>query len=225
MSKFALKIGICGFVFVLSLPVVGQTSEFTDKRDGKKYRTVKIGKQTWMAENLNYETKISSMAQNPAFKTGVSFCYENKDSNCQKYGRLYDFNTAMKACPAGWRLSTNGDWDNLIRTVGSKSGKLKSKTGWTDLNGKTSGNATDNFGFSALPGGSANQQNIDNWDFQGIGNMSIWWVFNNNVGDLSQYSEYENPNMNGSAMSADEDMIHRVGGHNGLWKSVRCVKE
>jgi uncharacterized protein (TIGR02145 family) len=127
---------------------------FIDDRDGKKYITVMIGKQTWMAENLNYGVK-------------GSLCYGNEPANCQKYGRLYDWNTAMKACPAGWHLPSDAEWTALTNFVGSNAGtRLKSASGWN-----SGGNGTDDFGFSALPGGLG----YSNGYFSTVGNYGGWW--------------------------------------------------
>jgi len=152
--------------------VIGGT--FTDSRDGKTYRTVKIGRQTWMAENLN-------------FKTEKSVCYDNADSNCIKYGRLYNWDDAMNACPAGWRVPRDEDWDSLAVAAGGKrkedehddgdsweiAGKnLKSATGWAEWEEDGVNVAfTDEFGFSALPGGGRS----DNGRFYGAGQYGSWW--------------------------------------------------
>ncbi len=113
----------------------------TDPRDGQKYKTVKIGKQVWMAENLNYETT-----------SFPNSCYWNNPANCEKRGRLYSWIAAnLVACPNGWHLPTKEEFQKLIDTVGgkNKAGKmLKSKSGW-----KKGDNGADAFGFSALPAG------------------------------------------------------------------------
>jgi uncharacterized protein (TIGR02145 family) len=127
---------------------------FTDKRDGKKYKTVKIDTQTWMAENLNYAASGSK-------------CYDNKPENCQKYGRLYDWSTAKKACPSGWHLPSKAEWDVL----GDESKELKAKSGWNN-----NGNGTDEFGFSALPGGYG----YSDGSFNGVGDYGYWWSANEN---------------------------------------------
>jgi len=117
---------------------------FTDSRDGKTYKTVIIGTQTWMAENLNYST-------------GNSWCYDNSSSNCNTYGRLYDWNTARRACPSGWRLPSKSDFETLLSNVGGNAyHKLK--------DGGSSG-------FSALFGGwRSNDGNVYNVGFTGL-----WW--------------------------------------------------
>ena len=110
----------------------------TDSRDGKTYRTVVIGSQAWMAQNLNYET------------TG-SMCYGNLEENCAMYGRLYAWEEAMEACPSGWHLPSYNEWEILFTAVGGNfnvGNALKSQSGWGNY-----GNGTDTFGFSALPSG------------------------------------------------------------------------
>ena len=122
---------------------------FTDSRDGKTYKKVAIGKQTWMAENLNFAPAKGSV------------CYDNNPGNCAKYGRLYDWETAIKACPSGWRLPSDSEWETLANQAGSNAGeKLKSKS-W---------GGTDAYDFTALPGGmNASGKH------SGEGSMGLWW--------------------------------------------------
>ena len=131
-----------------------------DPRDGKSYRTVIIYDQTWMAENLNYQTSNSK-------------CYDNNASNCAKYGRLYNWDDANKACPAGFHLPTDDEWTALENSVGGKSTagtKLKSTAGWNPYWDRD-GNGTDDYGWSALPGGSGTARG----DFYNAGSYGHWW--------------------------------------------------
>ncbi len=117
-----------------------EKGSFTDSRDGKIYKTVKIGTQTWMAENVNFETK-------------TSWFYDNKSSIGSIYGRLYTWKDAKEACPAGWHLPSKEEWEKLTNYVGGGQdafgGKLKSISGWDAPNE----GATNETGFTALPGG------------------------------------------------------------------------
>jgi uncharacterized protein (TIGR02145 family) len=128
------------------------TEIMKDSRDGQTYKTVKIGKQVWMAENLNYETENS-------------YCYDNDLANCQKYGRLYTWEAALNACPEGWRLPTNADFETLfanVRGIETAGKMLKSRTGWEDYEGK-SGNGIDKYGFNVLPAGIRNNDGSFNY--------------------------------------------------------------
>lgn len=137
-------------------------SNLTD-RDGNSYKTVKIGSQIWMAENLKVKTEDSR-------------CYEDKESNCQKYGRLYNWEAAKDACPAGWHLPSRAEWATLIVAVdgsiveyaleNTAGFKLKSSSGWY-----SSGNGTDAFGFSALPVGTRSH----NGRYYSEGNVAYFW--------------------------------------------------
>jgi len=140
-----------------------QKGSFTDPRDKKAYKTVKIGNQTWMTENLNYNAK-------------GSLCYGNSEENCKKYGRLYDWVTALNACPKGWHLPRGEEYADLQNYINSAQKcendcnpveHLKAKSGWNDDK-----NGTDTYGFSALPGGIG----YGPGDFRESGITSFWWT-------------------------------------------------
>ncbi|MCL2219298.1 MAG: fibrobacter succinogenes major paralogous domain-containing protein [Chitinispirillia bacterium] len=179
---------------VLQIRAVSRGS-FTDSRDGKSYRTVRIGTLTWMAENLDYQTNNS-------------LCYGNNTSNCAKYGRLYTWDAARSACPVGWRLPTDNDWNNLVRVAGGNVAgkKLKSETGWS---GK--GNGTDEFGFSALPGGRR-------WgvSFISAGYRGNWWSATEI--DASSFAWFRNMGHNG-------DGVDRGYSNKSFLFSLRCVRD
>lgn len=140
-------------------------SAFTDPRDGKVYQTVVIGNQEWMAENLAY-----------APSSGNYWAYRNDNSNVAIYGYLYDWQTAMNVCPAGWHLPSDEEWTELSNYLGGSSiagGKLKATgtieagTGlWYDPNG-----ASNETGFTALPGGYREPD----WTFHDNGYYGTWW--------------------------------------------------
>jgi len=219
---------------------------------GQGYKTVKIGTQTWMAQNLNYNIPDSMFA---------SMCYGDQESNCKKYGSLYSWSTAMalndscnynscasqiKAkhqgiCPSGWHIPTNADWDQLLRFVdGSKNtgayynsktaGKLlKAKSGWVDDYGKPAGNGTNALGFEALPGGEFSGVH-EVWSRE-IGSLATWWVANETSKNGFAFSRSISSRDNSVYQSqfcndcGPEDCGCDIGNPKTFRFSVRCVKD
>jgi len=176
---------------------------FVDSRDGKEYKAVKIGDQIWMAENLNYNAPGSK-------------CYDNDPDNCARYGRLYNWNTALRACPEGWHLPTDKEQHALMSFANYDGKKLKAKSGWDDYDGK-SGNGSDKYGFSALPGGSdllgANDDETVSGKFGG------WWTATaTDVTDVTETASFRMITYN------SDDVVFQVG-LNKFLLSVRCVKD
>jgi len=199
------------------------TNTLTDLRDGQTYKTVKIGNQWWMAENLNYETDDS-------------YCYDNEPSNCTKYGRLYTWAAVMDSagtwstngkgcgygktcsptypvrgvCPTGWHLPTTGEFETLFDAVGGQSTAakmLKSTTGWNN-----DGNGTDAYGFSALPAG----HRIDVGLFYNSGLHAHFWSA---TGNGSYYAYYMYLDYgNDDARLLDNNYKYSA-------RSVRCLKD
>jgi uncharacterized protein (TIGR02145 family) len=168
---------------------------------GQTYKTVVIGTQTWMAENLNYNAAGSK-------------CYKNNESNCQRYGRLYDWFIAKKSCPKGWHLPSDAEWTTLTDFVGSSAGtKLKATSGWN-----SNGNGTNTYGFAALPGGCG----YSDGSFGNVGSSGDWW----------SASESYSSNACLMGMSYDNEGVYYYYGlvdYNYSYKlrlySVRCLQD
>jgi len=152
-----------------------ESNTFTDPRDGKRYRTVKIGTQTWLAENLNYSGNNNNV--------GVYYGSGTTPGNAEpfpKAGRLYTYAEALTVAPPGWHLPSDAEWDTLVNFIGGATGggtKLKSRNSeqpqsaaW-NLNSGNPGDGTDNFGFTGLPGGYRNTDST----FHHVGNYGYWW--------------------------------------------------
>jgi uncharacterized protein (TIGR02145 family) len=176
---------------------------FVDARDGKEYKFVKIGVQTWMAENLNYP------------ETG-SKCYDDAAS-CTEYGRLYDWETAKRACPPGWHLPSDTEWGILVDFAGGKEietagKKLKAKSGWDyNYSNLTSGDGIDTYGFSALPGGS----NDFNGYFGEAGSSGYWW----------SATPYDGGNAYFRGMGYDRESVGYGNVNKRYLLSVRCLQD
>lgn len=121
--------------------------------DGNKYPTMKIGQQIWMAKNLNVNIE-------------GSVCYDNDPANCEKYGRLYDWEAARNACPSGWHLPSKDDFESFLNAVKLRLTQIETQkklNAETLRDGETSisknlrstewENGFDTFGFAALPAG------------------------------------------------------------------------
>jgi len=164
-------------------------------RAGNEYPVVQIGEQYWMAENLNY-------------KTENSYCYDNQDSNCEIYGRLYTWEAAMTACPDGYRLPSQEDYSVLWNYANQIKGDLKVQDVlWVKGNWDT--RANNKTGFSAYPGGRWNGS-YDQW-----GREALFWT-STEVND-NKYAHYLMMDDLNATVGPSWPKNYRL--------SVRCVKD
>jgi uncharacterized protein (TIGR02145 family) len=165
---------------------------------GQTYKTVIMGTQTWMAENLNFSTATGS------------WCYGELATNCTTYGRLYNYATALTVCPSGWHLPDTTAWHTLEATVGGSATagtKLKANSAlWRTNTG------TDNFGFSALPGGYYTYLGSN---FYNIGGFGYWWT----ATPRGSFIYYRFMEFDGAYVADLYDMSQATG------LSVRCLKD
>lgn len=122
------------------------TGTFEDERDGSIYSWIRIRNQVWMAENLDFASPSGS------------WCYHDMPGRCVEYGRLYNWDAAMTACPAGWHLPGDTEWSTLVEEVGPEPGS-KLKVGGSS-------------GFEAKLAGF---RNYDGW-FVSLGAQGHYWT-------------------------------------------------
>ena len=225
LTKLIMKKSL-SLIFLLCsiLSFTQNTGTIIDSRDGKVYKTVVIGTQTWMIENLNVSTfrngdpipevktkeewELAGKEGNPVW------CYfDNDPKNGAKYGKLFNWfavNDPRGLAPSGWHVPTDQEWWQLTDYLGGVSvagGKMKSTTGWTAPNKEV-----NNFsGFSGLPGGLRDYSGA----FGYIGTEGCWWSstegFEGNAWVLGIYSSDIDVDR------YDSDKVECL--------SVRCIKD
>jgi uncharacterized protein (TIGR02145 family) len=185
-------------------PDTSGAATFTDPRDGNVYRTVKIGNQVWMAENLRYNIEGSC-------------CYDSDEANCQKYDRLYTWEAAKKACPAGWHLPTREEWRELVRAVDPNA--QLNEDGWDNAN--VAGKKLKSTGDWYLGHSAYNHDYWDGTDEYGFsahpddGSVGCWWTAMA-YGSSKAYYRF---------MDYCDNSVHELCCNIDEMFSVRCVKD
>jgi len=200
--------------------------------EGNIYKTVAIGTQIWMAENLK-TTKYNDDAAIPNITEANDWIALTTDAYCWAqigetsymplYGALYNWYAVEtgKLCPTGWHVPTDAEYSTMEISLGMTSAQaestdwrgtdqgeqLKNTTGWaTDQNG------TNTSGFSALPSG---YRSYLSGNYEGIGLITYFWTASYIDADIAVYRR----------LDGDNDMVFRNGTYKRAGKSVRCVKD
>lgn len=183
---------------------------------GRSYRTVSINGVIWTAENLDFKASGINIAPSGNPSTPAAWYYNNNETtygvNGNKYGLLYNWyaikylNDNKDVLMPGWHVPTTAEWDNLAKAVGGSSvagTKLKSSNGWS------SGNGTDDFGFTVYPAGYRESSG-----FGGLGKSSCFWTSVDSSGTLAYLRLFST----GASMSSEN--FNKIGAY-----SVRLVKD
>jgi uncharacterized protein (TIGR02145 family) len=215
------------------IPMINRNiGAFTDERDGRIYKWVKIGNQTWMAENLaflprvnNIEDRLLPIRYNVFGFAGNDINTANNSTNYKTYGTLYSWRAAKIACPSGWHLPSDAEWKQLESTMGMtipnvdeitdregvvNGNQLKAPYGWEGLD-----NAFNPFGFSSLPGGFFNPDEDINSRFNDEGKACVFWT-NTEYNDISAWTR---------SLIFNQTEIFRITTQKNIGASVRCVKD
>jgi len=215
---------------------VGNSGLFEDSRDGNEYKWIRLGDQIWMGENLAYLPEISPCREGSEDEGREDdlfyyvYAYYGNDVTAAKatenydvYGVLYNWNAAMNSCPDGWHLPTDGEWIELEQELGltdglldfnvwrgSTEGGMLKETGTAHWDSPNEG-ATDEFGFTALPGG------LGGAPFVMLGTNSHFHTSSVPEGYPGAYID--------RGLRSDLSSIWRSFTNGGVGKSVRCVKD
>ena len=182
--------------------IISDSNVLFDERDYSLYSVIKIGNQTWMAENLRY-----------------SFClWLNPTNPSVSYGRLYDWSTAMKIAPSGWHLPSEAEWNEMEMALGMSAvdtanqgargthgTSMRSTTGWN-----SGGNGTNSSGFNAFPAG-----NYNSGSFNYLGDFAYFW----------SSTEYSGSNAWLRYLYNGDASVYRFNANKTLGFSCRCVED
>ncbi len=213
---------------VISVPLMGyiaETDSIIDIRDSHVYKVVKIGQQWWLQENLNIGKRINASQDAADNEIIEKYCYNDVPNNCNIYGGLYPWDEMMDynpsdnrnpgitrgICPVGWHVSTDNEWTELVDYLGGESiagGKLK-ETGTTHWISPNTG-ATNESGFSALPGGYRNMV-----DFGSMGSLPYFWSSTEYSSNFAWYRFLHYDYSKVSSLSLNKE----------LGFSVRCLRD
>jgi uncharacterized protein (TIGR02145 family) len=191
-------LSLCFLFVLLGSEIQAQNDTIIDSRDGKKYEIVKTGSTWWMAENMAFQPDSGW------------YCYNNTPLYCDFFGCLYTQEAAQKACPAGWHLPSNVEWNQLIETHGGKKvagSKMKISIIWECL---LTSNA-EKTGFNALPNGYM----IEDGRYELKGTNAYWW-------SSTQYNETDYWVF---GLDCEFPGIFKFEYHHEAGFGVRCVKD
>ncbi len=195
MLQKKIKI-IAVLLFILGLAAI--QAQTVKDMDGNVYNTVTIGTQTWMAENLkttmlNDGASITMVTDNTTWAKLATpgYCWYNNDEKANKniYGALYNWHTVNngKLCPSGWHVPSDDEWKILFAYLGGAEAgnKLQEKgtTHWVNPNP----GATNESGFTALPGGLR----VNSGTFVTLGTASFWWCSTEDMPDARYVGYYD----------------------------------
>ena len=171
-----------------------EISTFEDSRDGKTYDIVKIGSQVWFAENLSFE-----------IENDASLCYENSSSNCFTQGRLYRGDDVLLACPAGWHVPSEEEWNTLIEYMGGSEIAEALFAPDAEI-------FDEKVNFNLLPSGRFYSSVVG---FEDINQIGYYWTSTEGVSQFSEtkFVQY----IPGASLSFDQSSVGRN-------LSCRCVQ-
>lgn len=215
-------------VFVLCLVFLNYINAQVSDVDGNVYKTVVVGEQTWMAENLKttrYATgdtipNVVNKEQWLNLTDGAWSYYKNEEKFNDVYGKLYNWHNVVderNVCPNGWHVPSDEEWKILADFIiangheGKEGIALKSIQGWNNYDG-LNGNGTDDYGFGALPGGNRNI----NGNFSHLGKNGYWWSTSEHANPVNAWSRYLYSN-NSNIMNYEDFKNYGF--------SIRCLQD
>lgn len=228
--RFQFNLSVYDYQYDIMIPEPGVPFEFEDSRDSHKYLACGIGTQTWMIENLAYLPVIND-SHNGSIESPYYYVYSYEGSSVseakatdyyQEHGVIYNWTSALNACPPEWHLPTDEDWKilekhlgmsssqtdyegDVYRTSGSVGFKLKSETGWS-----TENNGDNSSGFNAFP--AYGRMHYGGWYLPT--SLTMWTATTFN----SSFAWYR-------GISTKSDGLTRRISDKGYGNYIRCVKD